>query len=196
MPPPLGLLGADSLGLEEDVDDGESARFGADPPPVANWVGNGSDIGESAGSAGSGAAGSAGPATAGVEPLRAGAAAAPALAAVVAAGLATALLLAGIPGDASETPGADAVTPAADAAAGAASTALARALLPASAVGSVAGPAGIGVVALAPAGRLRECPPELCEPPRASALAAKQISNRATAGKRYKGGLSVSILTP
>jgi hypothetical protein len=62
LPPPPGLLGADSLGLEGDVA-GESARFGEDPPPVANWVGNGSDIGASAGSAGSGVVGAAGPVT-------------------------------------------------------------------------------------------------------------------------------------
>jgi hypothetical protein len=55
LPPPPGVLGAVSLGLEEEVA-GESARFGDDPPPVANWVGN-------AGSAGSGAGGAAGPVT-------------------------------------------------------------------------------------------------------------------------------------
>jgi hypothetical protein len=62
LPPPPGVLGAVSLGLEEEVA-GESARFGDDPPPVANWVGNGSDMGDSAGSAGSGAGGAAGPVT-------------------------------------------------------------------------------------------------------------------------------------
>jgi len=35
LPPPPGLLGVDSLGLLEDVP-GDSARFGAEPPPVAN----------------------------------------------------------------------------------------------------------------------------------------------------------------
>jgi hypothetical protein len=64
LPPPPGLLGADSLGLEEEVA-GDRARLGAAPPPVANWVGNGSDIGESAGSAGSGVAGAAGAVAAG-----------------------------------------------------------------------------------------------------------------------------------
>src|SRR5262245_13237900 len=64
LPPPPGLLGADSLGLEEEVP-GDSARLGEELPPVANWVGNGSDMGESAGSAGSGVAGAAGPVAAG-----------------------------------------------------------------------------------------------------------------------------------
>src|SRR5262245_2044713 len=63
LPPPPGALGADSLGLEEVA--GDNARFGAEPPPVANWVGKGSDIGESAGSAGSGVAGAAGAVAAG-----------------------------------------------------------------------------------------------------------------------------------
>jgi hypothetical protein len=64
LPPPPGLLGADSLGLEEEVA-GDRARLGAAPPSVANWVGNGSDMGESAGSAGSGVAGAAGAVAAG-----------------------------------------------------------------------------------------------------------------------------------
>lgn len=45
LPPPPGLLGADSLGLAP----GESARLGEEPPPVANWLGNGSDMGDSGG---------------------------------------------------------------------------------------------------------------------------------------------------
>jgi hypothetical protein len=45
LPPPPGLLGADSLGLLP----GESARFGEEPPPVANWLGKGSDMGDSGG---------------------------------------------------------------------------------------------------------------------------------------------------
>jgi hypothetical protein len=169
-----------------------------DPPPVANWVCSGSDIGDSAGSAGSGAAGAAGPATAGAGPLRAGTAPAPALAAVaavVAAGSAPLLPIAVvpevIPGDASDAPGVEAVTPPTTAAAGAVSSALARALLPATAAGSAADRPGIGAVAFAAAeppgaGRPRECMPEPCEPPRASALAAKQTSTRATAGTRYR----------
>lgn len=64
LPPPPGLLGADSLGLEVEVA-GDRARFGEEPPPVANWVGSGSDMGERAGSAGSGVAGAAGPVAAG-----------------------------------------------------------------------------------------------------------------------------------
>ena len=55
---------------------------------------------------------------------------------------------------------------------------------------------GIGV-ALAPAAWPSERMPEPCEPPRASAFAAaRHESNRATAGSRYRGGLSVSMLTP
>ena len=50
LPPPPGLLGADSLGLPlPDEVPGERARLGAEPPPVANWLGNGSDMGESGG---------------------------------------------------------------------------------------------------------------------------------------------------
>jgi hypothetical protein len=64
LPPPPGLLGADSLGLEVEVA-GDRARLGEPPPPVANWVGTGSDMGERAGSAGSGVAGAAGPVAAG-----------------------------------------------------------------------------------------------------------------------------------
>ena len=45
LPPPPGLLGADSLGLVP----GESARFGEEPPPVANWLGKGSDMDDSGG---------------------------------------------------------------------------------------------------------------------------------------------------
>jgi hypothetical protein len=45
LPPPPGLLGADSLGLLP----GESARFGEEPPPVANWLGKGSDMDDSGG---------------------------------------------------------------------------------------------------------------------------------------------------
>src|SRR5262245_41419976 len=44
LPPPPGALGADSLGLPDEVP-GESARLGELPPPVANWLGKGSGIG-------------------------------------------------------------------------------------------------------------------------------------------------------
>jgi hypothetical protein len=88
LPPPPGLLGADSLGLEEEVP-GDSARFGEEPPPVANWVATGSDMGESAGSAGSGVAGAAGPVAAGSGVgVGVGAAAPPVGAAAVAVGVA------------------------------------------------------------------------------------------------------------
>jgi hypothetical protein len=46
LPPPPGLLGADSL---PDELPGERTRLGAEPPPVANWLGQGSDMGESGG---------------------------------------------------------------------------------------------------------------------------------------------------
>jgi len=50
LPPPPGLLGADSLGLAlPDELPGERARLGAEPPPVANWLGKGSDMGDSGG---------------------------------------------------------------------------------------------------------------------------------------------------
>jgi hypothetical protein len=40
LPPPPGLLGADEV-------PGERARLGEEPPSVANWLGKGSDIGDS-----------------------------------------------------------------------------------------------------------------------------------------------------
>jgi hypothetical protein len=50
LPPPPGLLGADSLGLPlPDEVPGERARLGEPPPPVANWLGKGSDKGDSGG---------------------------------------------------------------------------------------------------------------------------------------------------
>jgi hypothetical protein len=43
LPPPPGLLGADSLGLPlPDEVPGERAGLGEPPPPVANWLGKGS----------------------------------------------------------------------------------------------------------------------------------------------------------
>jgi hypothetical protein len=45
LPPPPGLLGADSLGLPP----GDRARLGEEPPPVANWLGKGSDMGDTGG---------------------------------------------------------------------------------------------------------------------------------------------------
>jgi hypothetical protein len=99
LPPPPGVLGAVSLGLEEEVA-GESARFGEDPPPVANWVGNGSDMGDSAGSAGSGVAGAPGPVTGVVVGTLVASAAAPLAAAVepLAAAVAPVPPLADVPG--------------------------------------------------------------------------------------------------
>jgi len=48
LPPPPGALGADSLGLLlPDEVPGVRARLGEPPPPVANWLGKGSDIGDS-----------------------------------------------------------------------------------------------------------------------------------------------------
>src|SRR5262245_58833818 len=45
-PPPPGLLFADSLGLPlPDEVPGVRARLGEEPPPVANWLGKGSDMG-------------------------------------------------------------------------------------------------------------------------------------------------------
>ena len=51
LPPPPGLLGADWLGLLlPDEVSGERARLGEPPPPpVANWLGKGSDRGDSVG---------------------------------------------------------------------------------------------------------------------------------------------------
>jgi hypothetical protein len=50
LPPPPGLLGADWLGLPlPDEVPGERARLGEPPPPVANWLGKGSDKGDSGG---------------------------------------------------------------------------------------------------------------------------------------------------
>jgi hypothetical protein len=201
LPPPPGLLGADWLGLEGDVA-GESARFGEDPPPVANWVGNGSDIGESAGSAGSGAADAAGPVTGVVVgALVAGPAAVAADAAadvLAAVGLARPLALAGALGSAAEAAGVGTVTPGtAAAAAGVLTWALVRPVLLAGASGSAADRPGIGPITLAPEGWPRERMPEPCEPPRASAFAAaRHESKRATAGSRCRRGLSVSMLTP
>jgi hypothetical protein len=193
LPPPPGLLGADSLGLEGDVA-GERARFGEDPPPVANWVGNGSDIGASAGSAGSGVAGAAGPATGAVVAALAAGTASVAAAAAFAVGLV--LPLADALGRAAEAAGVGAVTLGAGTAAAAAG--LTRALArPVPLTGAPASDRpGIGV-ALAPAAWRSERMPEPCEPPRASAFAvARHESNRTTAGSRYRGGLSVSMLTP
>jgi hypothetical protein len=50
LPPPPGLLGADSLGLPDEAP-GERASEEPpeEPPPVANWLGKGSDIGDSGG---------------------------------------------------------------------------------------------------------------------------------------------------
>lgn len=183
LPPPPGLLGADSLGLEGDVA-GESARFGEDPPPVANWVGNGSDIGASAGSAGSGVVGAAGPVTGVVVGALVVGAAALAAADVLAEGLARPPPLAGALGSA------------AAAAAGVLTRALARPVLPAGAPGNADCP-GIGTVTLAPAGWPRERMADPCEPPRASAFAAaRHESNSATAGSSCRRGLGVSMLAP
>jgi hypothetical protein len=50
LPPPPILLGAASLGLPlADGEPGERARLGEEPPPVANWLGKGGDIGDSGG---------------------------------------------------------------------------------------------------------------------------------------------------
>src|SRR5262245_7466892 len=50
LPPPPGVLGADSLGLPlPEAVPGASARSGEEPPPVENWLGNGSDMGDSGG---------------------------------------------------------------------------------------------------------------------------------------------------
>jgi hypothetical protein len=51
LPPPPGLLGADWLGLPfPDEVSGERARLGEPPPPpVANWLGKGSDNGDNVG---------------------------------------------------------------------------------------------------------------------------------------------------
>src|SRR5262245_2211665 len=52
LPPPPGLLCADSLGLPLPPEvPGESAseELPEEPPAVANWLGNGSDIGDSGG---------------------------------------------------------------------------------------------------------------------------------------------------
>lgn len=183
LPPPPGLLGADSLGLEGDVA-GESARFGEDPPPVANWVGNGSDIGASAGSAGSGVAGAAGPVTGVVVGALVIGAATLAAADELAVALARPLPLAGALGSA------------AAAAAGVLTRASARPVPPAGAPGSADCP-GIGAVTLAPAGWPRERMADPCEPPRASAFAAaRHGSNRATAASSCRRGLSVSMLAP
>jgi hypothetical protein len=51
LPPPPGALFADSLGLLLPEFPGERARFGEPPPPVANWLGKGSDMGASPGCA-------------------------------------------------------------------------------------------------------------------------------------------------
>jgi hypothetical protein len=50
LPPPPGVLGADWLGLPFPGEvPGERARLGEPPPPVANWLGKGSDNGDSVG---------------------------------------------------------------------------------------------------------------------------------------------------
>ena len=50
LPPPPGLLGADWLELPlPDEVPGERASGEPPPPPVANWLGKGSDIGDSGG---------------------------------------------------------------------------------------------------------------------------------------------------
>ena len=51
LPPPPGALGADSLGLLLPEFPGERARLGEPPPLVANWLGKGSDMGDSPGCA-------------------------------------------------------------------------------------------------------------------------------------------------
>src|SRR5262245_44191515 len=49
-PPPPGLLFADSLGLPlPDELPGVRARLGEEPPPVANWLGKGSDMASNGG---------------------------------------------------------------------------------------------------------------------------------------------------
>ena len=53
LPPPPGLLGADWLELPlPDEVPGERASGEPPPPPVANWLGKGSDIGDSVGTLG------------------------------------------------------------------------------------------------------------------------------------------------
>jgi hypothetical protein len=55
LPPPPGLLGADWLGLllpDEVPGERASAEPPEEPPPVANWLGKGSDIGDSVGTLG------------------------------------------------------------------------------------------------------------------------------------------------
>jgi hypothetical protein len=52
LPPPPGLLGADWLGLllpDEVSGERASEEPPEEPPPVANWLGKGSDIGDSVG---------------------------------------------------------------------------------------------------------------------------------------------------
>ena len=206
LPPPPGLLGDDSLG--------ERARFGEEPPPVANCWGNGSDMGESAGRAGSGLADAAGAVgsgkvgTAGAVPpppvLAADAAAAKAAALVVA--VLTGLLVAARLPDAvvpvAVVPAA-AATPGAVPPIAAAPTAVA-AMPPGAAAPPVARAANgvaiafpvLGARSMLPAGAERpmECMPEPWEPPRASALATDDNRIRAMAGRTCS--LGVSMLTP
>ena len=55
LPPPPGLLGADWLGLplpDEVSGERASEEPPEEPPPVANWLGKGSDIGDSVGTLG------------------------------------------------------------------------------------------------------------------------------------------------
>jgi len=56
LPPPPGALGADSLGLAEEVTPGDSAKFGCATPPVENCVCNCGDSGAIGTSSGVGAA--------------------------------------------------------------------------------------------------------------------------------------------
>ena len=70
LPPPPGLLGAASLGLPLPAElPGERAseELPEEPPPVANWLGKGGDIGESGGTVDPGCAvvGAVGPGDAG-----------------------------------------------------------------------------------------------------------------------------------
>ena len=177
LPPPPGLLGDDSLGLLDDVP-GDSARFGEEPPPVANWLGSGSDMGESAGNAGSGVAAAAGGVRAGRLGVGSGTEPPPALAAELAAVevLAVEPAGAGVPTAALAPPWA------AGAANGVAVDVAAR------------GPAGS--IALAGADRAveRRLEPWEPPPPRASAIAADDMSSRAMA--QASCSLDVSMLAP
>jgi hypothetical protein len=185
LPPPPGLLGDDSLPLLEDVP-GDSARFGEEPPPVANWSGSGSDMGERAGSAGSGVAAAAGGVRAGRVGVGTGTEPPPlALAAELAAVEVLVGLLAARP-PAAAAPAVPVVPTAA--------------LVPPPALPWAAGAAngvavdGPGSIALAGAERTEERMLEPWEPPRASAIEADATSNRAMAAASCS--LDVSMLTP